>query len=110
VAYRKLEVGDVVKVSNFGHNIHGHFGKVDKVIGDMAYVRAEWFNQKNLLLSTMVIDEHNRIRYPYVDYQHVEGWEREEDDDFDQEEYKGNLLERIVKLEQEVLDLKRQLA
>jgi hypothetical protein len=112
VAYRKLEIDDKVKIINPGFNNHGSFGVVTDLIGDTALVHYTlWeshrqhetncvFPFSKLLLST------GKPTYTPEDEREI--WGEVNHDDV--ELYKGNLLERILKLEQEVLDLKKRLA
>lgn len=106
MSYRKLEVNDKVKIINPGFNNHGAFGVVIDTCGHTAQVSYKlWeshrltnaqdiFHFDNLLLSTgnPWYDGHGQL------------------EETDEKLYEANLLERIVKLEQEVLDLKKQLA
>jgi hypothetical protein len=105
VAYRALEVDDKVKISNYGFNNHGSYGVVTALFGDKSLVRYvswqshgrtlfdEMFDNDKLLLSSL-----NKL--PTCDEDYTD----------DEELYEGNLLERIMKLEQEIVDLKKQLA
>lgn len=116
MAYRKLEIDDKVKIVNPGFNNHGSFGVVTKLfVGDHALVSyTRWeshcrtetqdmFPFNKLLLSTG--NPHDGVPTPDDE---DEMWGEVNHDD--EELYKGNLLERILKLEQEVLDLKKRLA
>jgi len=106
VAYRKLEVKDVVKVSKYGHENHGMFMVVEYVSGDSVRLNnQEWFYQKDLLLSV-----HEKVEDYEAWLKRFDSLDSEDLNFPDNEElYKGNLLERIVKLEQEIVDLKKRL-
>lgn len=104
MAYRKLEAGDVVKVSKYGHENHGMFMVVEHVSGDSVRLNNnEWFYQKDLLLSV-----HEKVE----DYEAwLKRYDHVDDSDLDDEKlYESNLLERIVNLEKEIVELKKQLA
>ena len=103
MAYRKLEVNDVVKVSKRGHDCHGAFMVVEEVSDHNAKLNnGEWFQQKDLLLSI-----HEKVE----DYEAwLKRYDRVDNSDLDDEKlYESNLLERIVKLEQEIVELKKMI-
>jgi hypothetical protein len=122
VAYRKLEVNDRVKIRDVSNPLaHGCFGVVKEVISD-ARVLVEyhsWYNhrhhdmyevfgQGNLMLSA---NQNYEVGIRSDVFHHDDEPDFEVDFSDDNEElYKGNLLERIVKLEQEIVDLKKRLA
>lgn len=106
MAYRTLVVGDDVKIVKCG-DWTGMFGKVLDSSGDLITVKfRSWrgghssvakFTSDKLLLS-------NGDPYNHCDYTYDDEEEKEEDD----QTVLRSLLERVAKLEKEMLDMKSQ--
>lgn len=103
MAYRVLEIGDDVKVSCFGHEDHGQFGKVVEFVDGRVKVDLGgydgMFRADYLLVST---------GNPYAAFQ----CEVDDEDDFVETfEYRADsvilreLLERVATLEKQMLDV-----
>lgn len=111
MAYRDLESGDDVKVKNYGSEWHGHFGVVEKVrdnglvLVDLGDSTSRIFDKDQLLVST---------GNPHIGFRCESDYD--EDDFAESLEYQADsfilreLLERVGKLEKEMLDMKQKAA
>lgn len=98
MAYRDLVAGDDVKVRDFGNEWHGYFGKVvdtstNYVYVDLGFSHNVAFSPEKLMVA--VISE-------FTDYIYNDDEEEETDDQI----VMRSLLERVSKLEKEILDMK----
>lgn len=105
MAHRDLVVGDDVKISDVEHEMHGAFGVVTDVAGPLSIVKIENHGRIQGYSTTFHCDRlilaDRNVRRDYV-------YDDEDEELADDEQVMRSLLERVSKLEKEILDMKSQ--
>lgn len=114
MAYRELVIGDDVKIVKC-QEWSGHFGKVLDIEGEFIKVQfsswrnepslTHYFTEDKLLLSTGNPYRNETLMYDYTDPDYDEEDEQPSDSQIMQD-----LLQRVAKLEKEMLDMKQRQA
>ena len=110
MAYRDLKIGDNVKVSDVEHEMHGAFGVVMDVNGRWSVVELENLGRTQgysdmIHCDNLLIADRCVPRYDYSYNEH-----EEDDDQPSDSQIMQDLLQRVAKLEKEMLDMKQRQA